>query len=168
MYIDFEYFKSIYGETVDETTFNRLAWDACRKADIATTGIDNVRKLAIAFPTDDYDAEAVKRCICSLINIAHEIEKAKETANSAKGYTETNEGLRGNVITSMSAGNESISYSVGSSSTTATMIDKALADKAVQDKLYADAISESLSGITDANGVNLLYMGRYPKECLAE
>jgi len=46
---------------------------------------------------------------------------------------------------------------------TATLIDKCLADKEAQKQLYDDKIRDYLSGITDANGVNLLYMGIYPR-----
>jgi hypothetical protein len=45
----------------------------------------------------------------------------------------------------------------------ATMIDKALSDPAVKEKLFRDTIREGLSGVADANGVNLLYMGVYPR-----
>lgn len=31
-----------------------------------------------------------------------------------------------------------------------------------QEKLYADTVREYLSGVTDANNVNLLYAGLYP------
>ena len=42
------------------------------------------------------------------------------------------------------------------------MISKALVDFAVKEKLFRDTIREYLSGVSDANGVNLLYMGVYP------
>lgn len=163
-YIDYSYYLNLYGErAIPEADFNRLSWDACRKVDIATTGVDNVRKLAAAFPTDEYAAEAVRRCACKLIEIASEIEKAEQTAQSAKGYVQREDGsLQGKVVSSVSAGNETVSYSVSGSSGMATLIDKALSDKAVQEKLYKDTITEYLSGVADANGVNLLYMGRYP------
>lgn len=162
-YIDYEYFQKLYGEdTLPENDFNRLSWEACRKLDAATSGVDNVRKLKVAFPTDEDASEAVKRCACKLVYIAYQIEQAEKTANQTKGYTETESGLRGKIISSVSAGNESISYATGSNSATATMIDKALSDPAVQEKLFADTIQEYLSGVADANGVNLLYMGVYP------
>lgn len=160
-YVDYSFYKSLYAEkSIPEVDFNRLSWDACRKIDIATTGVDGVRKLQVAFPTDEYAAESVKRCVCSIIEIMRQIEEAKDTSQMSKGYVETENGLQGKVITSKSAGNESISYSANGS--TATLIDKALCDSSVREKLYQDTISEMLSGITDANGVNLLYMGRYP------
>lgn len=164
-YVNYGYYKSLYGDkAIPEADFNRLAWNAGRKLDIATTGIDNVRKLAVAFPTNDYSAEAVKRCAVALIDTMHRIEQAEETARSAQGYITRDDGsLQGKVVSSVSAGNESISYSVsGGNSSSATLIDKALSDKTVQEQLYKDTIAEYLSGVADANGVNLLYMGRYP------
>lgn len=160
MYITIDDYNGIY-DTMDEKQFNRLVFEACRVVDYHTTGADNVKKLKIAFPVDADDAQAVKRCICKLVNIMAQIEAAEKAVSQGKGYTETENGIRGKVITSVSAGNESISYSVGGGST-ATMIDKALSDKAVQKKLFSDTIREYLSGVTDANGVNLLYMGVYP------
>lgn len=162
-YVDYAYFKGLYyGDVLSERDFNRLSWDAYRKLDAATTGVDGVRKLSAAFPTDEYDAEAVKRCACKLIYLSYKMEEAERVMSQGRGYTETENGLRGKVISSVSAGNESISYATGNSSSSATLIDKALSDKAVQDKLFQDTIREYLSGIADANGVNLLYMGRYP------
>lgn len=163
-YIDYEFYKSLYGDkAIPEADFNRLSWDACRKLDIATTGIDNVKKLKVAFPVDEEDAEAVKRCVCKLIEIASAIEQAEQTARNAQGYITREDGTVINKqVSSVSAGNESISYVTSGGSNGTTLIDKALSDKAVQEKLYRDAITEYLSRVTDANGVNLMFMGRYP------
>lgn len=160
-YIEYEYFKTLYPD-VPEADFKRLSWEACRKMDAATTGIDGVRKLAIAFPVDEYAAECVKRCACALVDVLNQIKTARENAAKASGYTETTNGLQGKVISSISSGNESISFSSGSSGSSATAIDKALSDKAAEVQLYTDTIREYLSGVSDANGVNLLFMGRYP------
>lgn len=164
-YIDYEYYKSIYGDkAIPESDFNRLSWEAGRKLDIATTGIDNVKKLKAAFPVDEDDAETVRRCACKLIEIAASIEQAEETARRAQGYITREDGtVISKQISSVSAGNESISYvTSGGSSSGATLIDKALSDKDVQERLYRDTITEYLSGVADANGVNLLFMGAYP------
>lgn len=165
MYVDYEYYKSLYGnKAISEADFNRLSWDSCRKLDIATTGIDNIKKLKVAFPVDEDDAEAVRQCACKLIEIATAIEQAEENARSAQGYITREDGsLQGKVVSSVSAGNESISYSVsGGSSSASTLIDAVLTDKSAQDQLYSDTIRDYLSGIADANGVSLLFMGRYP------
>jgi hypothetical protein len=101
----------------------------------------------------------VRYCACKIVHILGQIEAAETAMRSARGYEETEIGIRGKVITSITAGNESISYSAGGGST-ATLIDKALADKSVQDKLITDTIRECLSGVRDASGINLLFMGR--------
>lgn len=163
-YIDYTYYKSLYGElALEEADFNRFVWEVCKKLDNETSGVDGVKKLKIAFPEDEEDSEAVKRCICKMIEIANNIETARNRVQEAQGYVLRDDGsLQGKVVTSVSAGNESISFSSNGSSTNATLIDKALADSTVEKKLYTDTVSEYLSGVTDANGVNLLYMGAYP------
>lgn len=161
MYVDYEYYKSLYGErTIPKADFNRLSWDADRALDTATSGVDNVKKLQVAFPTNEYDSEAVKRCVCALIDLLDQIEQAERNASKAQGYTERADGtLQGKVISSMSAGNESISFSTPSSQTLISTAVKSEKDKQL---VVYDFIKSRLSGICDANGVNLLYAGTYP------
>ena len=163
MYITFDDYTSLY-DTIEKRVFNNLAFDACRVMDIHTTGIDNVKKLKVAFPTDEDSSEVVKRCAAKMVNTLYQIRQAEVAAMESRGYESTEQGMRGKVISSVSAGNESISYATGNSS--ATAIDAAVKDKTARDKLLADIVWEYLSGVTDANGVNLLYMGRYPRRYL--
>lgn len=161
-YIDYEYYKVIYGD-IPEADFNRLSWEAFRKMDVATTGLGNVKKLKVAFPTDEEDAEAVRRCAGALVSELYKLQQAEESARSAQGYIQHEDGsLQGKVVSSVSAGNESISYSVNGSSGSKTAIDQILSDKAAQEQYFNNIIIEYLSGIADSNGVNLLYMGQYP------
>lgn len=159
MYISYEEYTAFY-DAVDEKIFNRLAFDACRVMDAHTAGVDNVKKLKVAFPSDEDDAQAVKHCSAKIINLLYQIQEAETALNQGRGYTATANGLQGKVVSSITAGNESISFSNGSSSE--SVIDNAVSDKSVRDKLLRDTIREYLSGVTDANGVNLLFMGRYP------
>lgn len=157
-YVDYEYYKSIYGEdSMLETDFNRFSWEACRRVDALT-----LNKLKFAFPNNEDDAEAVKRCVCKLIEIAGQIEAANKRVSEGQGYiTDETGALRGKVVSSVSSGSESISYTAKAESGS-TLIDAVLSDKAAQDKLYRDTILEYLSFVGDANGVNLLYAGPYP------
>ena len=158
-YVTYDYYKSIYGEdSMPETDFNRLLWEACRRVDALT-----LNKLKFAFPTNEDDVEAVKRCVCKLIEIAGQIEAASRRITEAQGYEkDTGTGaLRGKVISSVSSGSESISYTSKSESGS-TLVDAVLADKAAQDKLYRDIVRDYLSLVPDANGINLLYAGVYP------
>lgn len=162
MYITIDEYDELY-EQFEGNCFDRLAFEACRVMDNHTTGIDGVRKLKLAFPTDAYDAKAVKHCAAKIVNILYQIQEAETTASVARGYTETAQGLQRKIISRVESGNEAISYS--ETKLTNSSIDAAVADRSVRDALINSAIREHLSGICDANGVNLLYMGRYPVRC---
>ena len=163
MYITFDDYTKFY-DPIEEKVFNRLAFDACRIMDIHTTGIDNVKKLKKYFPTDEDDAAAVKHCAAKLIYTLNQIHQAEATALESRGYEATEQGMRGKVISSISAGNESISYTTGGNAS-ATVYDAAAKDRTARDKLISEIVWEYLRGVSDANGVGLLYMGRYTHVC---
>lgn len=154
-YVTYEYYKSIYSEDfMPETDFNRLSWEACRRVDTLT-----LNKLKFAFPTNEYDVEAVKRCVCKLIELAGQIEAANKRVSEGQGYiTDESGALRGKVVSSVSSGSESISYTAKAEGGS-TLIDAVLSDKAAQEKLYNDTVKEYFSLILDSNGVPLLYRG---------
>lgn len=160
-YIDYEYYKSLYGEeNISEVDFNRILWSAEREVDKATTGIDGIKKLKVAFPLED-DGEIVKRCVVELVNFLYKLEEAEKNANSLYQLVERDDGtMQGKVISSVSAGNETISFAVGKSSDTAL----GNAVKGSQNKEYEiyQFIKSYLSGVPDANGVKLLFDGIYP------
>ena len=159
-YVTYDYYRSIYSEdSMPETDFNRLSWEACRKLDILT-----LNKLKFAFPINECDVEAVKRCVCKLIEIAGQIEAANKRVSEGQGYiTDESGALRGKVVSSVSSGSESISYTAKAEGGS-TLIDAVLSDKAAQERLYRDTVREYLSVVPDSNGVNLLYAGiPYPR-----
>lgn len=158
MYLKYEDYQNLY-DPMDEKTFNRLAFDACRYLDRLTAGIDGVKKLKVAFPVDEDAASAVKHCAAKIVNILFQIQEAETSASVGRGYEKTESGIRGKVVSSVSAGNESISYSSGSQ---ITAIDAAVSDLAAREHLVFSTIRQYLSGVQDANGVSLLYMGVYP------
>ena len=145
---------ALFGDTV--TGFARYAFDAERIMDDMTTGVDNVRKLRAAFPTDAYSVNCVMRCACELVNTLAQIAEAEALA----GYTKNETGAVVNkAIASVSSGTESISYA---STGPQSAITAAAADAAKKDALLRGIVRRYLSGVVDANGVNLLYMGPYP------
>lgn len=163
MYITFDEYKALY-DSIDEKVFNRLVYDASRLMDNMTTGYGGIKKLKIAFPTDQDDAEAIRRCAAKVVNLLYQIQEAENAAAIGRGYIETEQGLQMKIISRVEAGNEAISYSETKLSNSA--IDAAVADKNIRDALINDTIREYLSGISDANGVNLLFMGPYPRRYL--
>lgn len=149
MYIDYEFYSSVF-KTVPESDFPRFCALAQRKLDNYTTGIDGFRKLKYAFPTDETDAMTVKLCMAELMNDLYTVDQIRQAS-----VVSTESGVHSNVITSVSAGNESVHYAsldVGSS---------AQAEQARENSHYV-LVRNYLSGVPDANGVNLLYMGAYP------
>jgi hypothetical protein len=159
-YADYEFYNSIYGKnSVPEADFNRLVWTAQKKVDDLTFG-----KLKTAFPEDEYSIEAVRRCLCAVVDLTAKIESAEERVEQGQGYVtdKTTGATRGKVVSSVSSGSESVSYTAKAESGS-TVIDTVLSDKNAQDKLYNDTIKQYLNGVRDANGVNLLYAGMpYP------
>lgn len=159
-YIEQDEYVKIYGDDVPD--FDRLCWEMSRYLDRATTGVDGYRKLKYAFPTDEYDAEAVKRCLCELIRIQHQIESSADQMALAQSFIEREDGtIMSRKVTSVSSGSESISYATTAGDT--SMITAAAKDKSVRDSLLRSKVEEYLSGVKDDNGVNLLYMGVYPR-----
>lgn len=157
-YVDIEAYKELYGE-IDEKNFNRLLWEASRILDSETTGVDGYRKLKYAFPTDEEDSEAVKRCLCVIINTMHRVELAEAAAQNL--FVEREDGtVVGKVVASVSSGSESISYSTNTSA--GTVLDKIVSGALEAVNVYRGTIRSYLSGVVDANGVNLLYGGVYP------
>lgn len=152
-YVDYEYYKSLYGDKLTETDFNRLSWSAEREIDKATSGVDNVRKLKVAFPTNEEDAEAVKRCVCELIDFLKNIETAE---NNSIVIDSSNGTIHGGIVKSVSAGNESITYE------TSGAIGAAIKSQKDRDLTLYAFVASRLHNVSDANGVNLLFGGRYP------
>ena len=149
-YADYSRYTSIYGEgSISEIDFNRFSYDASRYMDYCTTGVDGVKKLKIAHPTDADDAEAVIRCACALIHDMSEIDAAEKRAASVRGLVQREDGtVTGAVVSSVSSGQSAI--------------DAAVASEDERRKLYFATVRKYLSGVKDANGVNLLYGGAYP------
>ena len=157
MYVEYEYYKSLYGDkALGETEFNRLVWEAEREINKATSGVDGVQKLKIAFPVNDEDAEVVKRCVCALVEFLSKLEVAESGASFVRSSNGT---VHGGIVSSVSAGNESISYS-----TNETSISNAIKSESDRSKTIYAFIASRLYGVSDANGINLLYVGRYPYE----
>lgn len=157
-------YSAIYPDGASQTDFARLVWEADRTMDIHTTGVDGVRKLQKAMPTDSYALEAVKRCSCALVDLLYQIETVENGAVAAAGSVERSDGtVTGKQVSSMSSGSESITYTV--STAASTTIGAAVADPAARSRLFAETVRKYLSGVQDANGVNLLYGGAYPYVC---
>ena len=159
MYITYDAYTDIYGKTdIPEADFNRLGFRAQRVLDDMTTGVDGVRKLAVAMPTEEYAKECVVRCLCELIHTAAQVEATRNAgavAKQADGSLATS-----GVVASVSSGSESMTFASGSAVSSA--VREAAGNVEAERKLYAATVRGYLDGVADANGVRLLYGGRYP------
>lgn len=157
MYADFTYYATEYGgKAVKPADFVRLERKASRLIDSVTGS-----KLKFAFPTDADAVMAVKDCQCELIDFIFRVEQYQNSMLDSVGAVSQEDGtVKGKVISSVSSGSESISYSIGGN--TATDVSVAAKDKKIYQSACYEMIKESLSCVADANGVLLLYAGPYP------
>jgi len=158
MYADYEYYTIEYGGAVfkSASAFTPYERKAERRIDVATTD-----KLISAFPQEEKAVQAVKDCVCELAEFLYEVDIYRQSTITSTGVLEQSDGsVRGKVIKSVSSGSESISYSTAGD--TQTVVSEAAKDRNVLDcEVYA-IIRNSLSGVEDENGINLLYAGAYP------
>lgn len=148
MLVSYAEFIAVYGsDALTLTAFNRFEFDAEVILDDWTTGIDGVRKLRVAFPTDPIDVAAIKRCVIELTKASADIDNIVQLSASGDG----------GVVASKSSGSESISYRNDTSALLA-----AAKDADIREAYIGMIVRRYLSGRSDANGVNLLYGGVYP------
>lgn len=159
MYITYDDYTAIYADAaISEADFNRLGFRAQRVLDDMTTGADGVRKLAVAMPTEDYARECVARCLCELIHTAAQVEATRAAGAAAKRADGTL--AAAGAVASVSSGSESMTFASGSEVSSA--IRDAAGSAEAERRLYGSVIRDYLAGVSDANGVRLLYGGRYP------
>lgn len=142
-YADYEFYKNEYfGDTIAESDFPKWADRASRQIDVFT-----FKRLQSAYPSDKYTDRQIKLCMCDLA------QKMMEADKYMKANTLNEEG-HSNVIKSVSAGSESITYA-----TEETVYASVIKDERSRIAFYRVTLTEYLNGLTDADGVCLLYAG---------
>lgn len=142
-YADYEFYKNeYYGDTIAESDFPKWADRASRQIDVFT-----FRRLLSAYPPDEYTDKQIKLCMCELA------EKMMETDKYLKASALNEEGHAG-AVKSVSAGSESITYATGE-----TVYASVIKDERSRTAFYRVTLTEYLNGLTDANGICLLYAG---------
>ncbi len=154
-YVDYKFFKSIYGgDAIPKASFERFSWEAQKRVDDIT-----FEKLKFAFPANADDVEAIKRCVCALTQFLYQIDRYQKSVMEGVGViTQADGTVKGKMITSVTSGSESVSYSAGSSSVNSEIVEAAK-NKKVADAIIYSKAQDYLAGVADANGVNLLYAG---------
>lgn len=142
-YADYEFYKNeYYGNTIAESDFPKWADRASRQIDVFT-----FRRLLSAYPEDKYTDKQIKLCMCELAEKMMETDKyLKASALNEEGHAAT--------VKSVSAGSESITYTTGE-----TVYASVIKDERSRTAFYRVTLTEYLNGLTDANGICLLYVG---------
>lgn len=161
---DYEFYKNKYlGDVITEADFPRLSERASEKLDRLTfdrlsISEDGTINASIVYatheavePLDEKTTSKVKKAVCKIAETLNDIEMYEKASRELAGFDQTENGQRGKVITSVSSGSESISYSVKETSN--SIVGAVLTDKKAQERLFYDIAVEYLSG------TGLLYAG---------
>lgn len=161
-YTDFEFYATIYhGNVVPEADFPRIADRASDFLDVITFD-----RLVDGLPDDERAKTKVQKAVCAVADKLYELELAdKQALSAATGGASSGEsgGATSGVITSRSAGSESISYAspseMANGAKTWSAVYQAAGDEQATNKLLYDTAKVYLTGVRDNEGVPLLYAG---------
>lgn len=149
-YTDFTFYtETFYGDTLTENTANKWLERASDELDAIT-----FRRLASAFPTEAAHAVKVKKAVCAIADALCLIDLQRKAVSAQQAA----DGSYRGAVTSISSGQESISYAV-SGAASASVLAAAAASTEVQTTILRNIAATYLSNIPDDNGVNLLYAG---------
>lgn len=161
-YADFEFYATTYhGNVVPEADFPRIADRASDFLDVITFD-----RLIDGLPDNDRAKTKVQKAVCAVAEKLYELELAdKQALSAAAGGTSSggSGGVTSGVITSRSAGSESISYASPSEmargAKTWSAVYQAAGNPQETNKILESAARLYLTGVKDDNGLNLLYAG---------
>lgn len=161
-YTDFEFYTTTYhGNVVPEADFSRIADRASDFLDVITFD-----RLIDGLPDNDRAKTKVQKAVCAVAEKLYELELAdKQALSAAAGGTSSSGsgGATSGVITSRSAGSESISYAspseMANGAKTWSAVYQAAGNPQETNKILESTARLYLTGVKDNNGVNLLYAG---------
>lgn len=161
-YTDFEFYATIYhGNVVPEADFPRIADRASDFLDVITFD-----RLIDGLPSDERAATKVQKAVCAVAEKLYELELAdKQALSAAAGGTSSSGsgGATSGVITSRSAGSESISYAspseMANGAKTWSAVYQAAGNPQETYKLLYREASPYLMGVRDNKGDLLLNAG---------
>lgn len=155
-YVDYEFYtKEYYGDVINESDFAKYSDRASDKLDYLTSYrlkvVDGKIVYSNNHEVDDITSTKVKKAVCKLAEVLNDVDLYEKQSRQSLVYEETENGLKGKVISSVHSGSESISYAVNNSST--TLVGTAMTDKKAREQLFLDTVREYLSD------TGLLYAG---------
>lgn len=154
-YTDYEFYKNkFYGDTVPESDFLKYAERASDRIDQYTFD-----RLVDGLPDDERVKTKVQKAVCAVADTMYQIEQIKKASMDTIGTIQREDGTVVNkAVSSVSSGNESISYATGSNISSNVYVQASM-DKKVENALLLNVATEYLAGATNDKGVFLLYAG---------
>lgn len=154
-YTDYEFYKSkFYGDTVPESDFLKYAERASDRIDQYTFD-----RLVDGLPDDERVKTKVQKAVCAVADTMYQIDQIKKASMDTIGTIQREDGTVVNkAVSSVSSGNESISYAIGSN-ISSNVYAQASMDKKVENALLLNVATEYLAGATNNKGICLLYAG---------
>lgn len=147
-YADYDFYTdTFYGDVLTEKTADKWLERASEKIDALT-----FNRLVDGFPEHQAHVIKVKKAVCAVAEALYHVEQQRIATAASK---DANGNVR-TAITSISSGNESISYS---QSTNTSVYAKAVADGAEMANLIRGIAEQYLAWVPDRHGVYLLYAG---------
>ena len=154
-YTDYEFYKNkFYGDTVPESDFLKYAERASDRIDQYTFD-----RLVDGLPDNERVKTKVQKAVCAVADTMYQIDQIKKASMDTIGTIQREDGTVVNkAVSSVSSGNESISYSTGSN-ISGNVYAQASMDKKVENALLLNVATEYLAGATNDKGICLLYAG---------
>lgn len=154
-YTDYEFYKSkFYGDIVPESDFLKYAERASDRIDQYTFD-----RLVDGLPDDERVKTKVQKAVCAVADTMYQIEQIKKASMDTVGTIQKEDGTVVNkAVSSVSSGNESISYATGNN-ISSNVYAQASMDKKVENALLLNVATEYLAGATNDKGICLLYAG---------
>lgn len=154
-YTDYEFYKSkFYGDTVPESDFLKYAERASDRIDQYTFD-----RLVDGLPENERVKTKVQKAVCAVADTMYQIDQIKKASMDTVGTIQKEDGTVVNkAVSSVSSGNESISYATGSN-ISSNVYTQASMDKKVENALLLNVATGYLAGATNDKGICLLYAG---------
>ena len=154
-YTDYEFYKSkFYGDTVPESDFLKYAERASDRIDQYTFD-----RLVDGLPENERAKTKVQKAVCAVADTMYQIDQIKKASMDTVGTIQKEDGTVVNkAVSSVSSGNESISYATGNN-ISSNVYAQASMDKKVENALLLNVATEYLTGATNDKGICLLYAG---------
>jgi hypothetical protein len=155
-YTDYEFYKNkFYGDTVPESDFLKYAERASDRIDQYTFD-----RLVDGLPENERAKTKVQKAVCAVADEMYKVDQARNALMDNIGTIQREDGTVVNkTVSSISSGNESISYVAGSNAFANNKYVELATDPKKESEHYLQKAVEYLLNTTDDNGIHLLYAG---------